>query len=379
MSNKPKDLRLGLLYLGRSEYSKVIQLLESKIPLYVENKEFYYILARAFFYTGDISGAKLYFDRGQKIEWDIDSALYLGVLGLKRRDFNSSLRIWLDILDEDPNNIRAKRGLAALKKYSTIDDLDNFIRSKKIDSFVPRKPYRFSVSGIIALSALVFILVLGVIVVKTDTVEKVYTAITTKFFVQSKNSDVVDSDRDSGSYFILSELNKNFIDFSSQSEYSFSGAQIEEFFKISNNLFLQHKDNRVRTYLNLIKNSNANQQVKQKAEALESYLVDPTWTNFSDSITFKDVYRDTFQYENCFVKWKGKLSNLNIVDKKLHFTLLVGYDSEKILEGIVQVELNENIKIYENQPIEVFGQVILRDNKFYIEAATVMQYIIKEK
>ena len=104
MSKKPKEIKLAELYLGRGEYTKVIRLLEPKVPIFLENKIFYTVLAKAFFYTGDFSGSKLYFDRGQKIHWDIDSSLFLAVLGLKRRDYNSAIRIWLDILDETPEN-----------------------------------------------------------------------------------------------------------------------------------------------------------------------------------------------------------------------------------------------------------------------------------
>ena len=73
----------------------------------------------------------------------------------------------------------------------------------------------------------------------------------------------------------------------------------------------------------------------------------------------------------------GTLSNLNILEKKIHFSLLVGYDEGKVLEGVVNVELNENVKIQENQPIEVLGKVVLKDNTFYLEAVTVMQYIVR--
>lgn len=371
MSKKPKDITRGLLLLGRGEYSKVIGLLESKIPLYVENREFYSILAKAFFYTGDYSGAKLYFDRGQKIYWSIESALYLAVLGLKRRDFNSSLRIWLDILDEEPNNKMAKKGLAALKKYSTMDELDYFIHSSKVDSLIPRRKIKLTLVTKIILIFLLFISVAGLIFLKTGLYENILTK------VSSASSSEKELDREGIETFNLEDLNDEYIDFSKQSLFSFSGAQIEEYFSLASDLFQTNSDNQVKSYLNLIKYSNANSNIKKKAEVLESYLKEPEWGKFNDDISYETVSTNLYQYEGCVVKWKGKLSNLKIVDKKIKFTFLVGYDSGKILEGIVPVELNENVKIQETQPIEVFGRVVLKDNAFYIEALTVMQYVIR--
>ncbi|MGL1894144.1 MAG: hypothetical protein OCD02_21120 [Spirochaetaceae bacterium] len=373
MSKKPKEIRNGLLYLGRGEYSSVIRLLESKIPLFLENKEFYVILAKAFYYTGDNAGAKLYFDRGQKIHWDVDSALYLAALGLKRRDYNSSLRIWLDILDEDPNNKMAKKGLASLKKYSTMDELESFIHSKKVDRLIPRKKIKLAVSTIITLYLLLFLAAVAFIGIKANFIGK---------FLEIKNvqdNTVLENSREGNDQFKLDDLNSEYLDFSNQSIFSFSGSQIEDYFKSASSLFMENKDNKVRTYLNLIKYSNASEQVKQKAIKLESYLVEPNWVNYSDEITFMDVSSSLYEYENCVVKWRGMLSNLEIKDRKIHFSFLVGYDNGKILDGVVPVELNENVKLQENQPIEVLGRVVRRDDTFYLEALTVMHYVIRNK
>lgn len=373
MSKKPKEIRLGLLYLGRGEYSKVIRLLEPKIPLFVENKEFYSVLARAFFYTGDYAGAKLYFDRGQKILWDIDSALYTAVLGIKRRDYNSSLRIWLDILDEEPDNRLATKGLETLKKYSTMDELENFIHSKKIDKLVPRRKYIPTTSTIISLSVIIFLLLSTFAFFKFNYDEKIFN------IISGENVQGSIENRDGSTFFSLNDFNDNYLDFYGESIYTFSSAQVEEYFNTASKLFNEEKDNMVLTYLNLIKYSNANENIKKKAKLLEGYLVMPDWTTYSDKITFSDVQSNLYQYENCIVKWKGRLTNLDIADRKINFSFLVGYDNGKVLEGVVPVELNENIKIQENQPIEVLGRVILRDKSFYLEALTVMQYIIRDK
>lgn len=371
MSKKPKDLKNAETYLGRAEYSKVIRLLESKIPLYVENREFYSLLAKAFYYTGDYSGAKLYFDRGQKIHWEVESALFLAVLGIKRRDFNSALRIWLDILDENPENKMAKKGLETLKKYSTMDELEAFIHSNKIDKLVPRRVIKLTTGTKVSIILVMVLSLFTFTAIKLNLIDRVINYVTAPSMVN------VNTNREGVDGFSLESEGKDYLDFSEQSIYSFTGEQMENLFKDASNLFMNNRDNLVKTYLNLIKYSNANENLKKKAELLDHYLIMPSWVSYNDEFTYSDVSSDIYKYDHCMVKWKGMLSNLEIKNRKIYFTLLVGYDSGTILEGTVAVELNENIKIQENQPIEVLGKVIPRDGKFYLEAQTVMQYVVK--
>lgn len=372
MSKKPKDLKIALNYLGRAEYSRVIRLLESKIPIYVENREFYTILAKAFYYTGDYAGAKLYFDRGQKIHWEIESALFLAVLGIKRRDFNSALRIWLDILDENPENKLARRGLETLKKYSTMDELESFIHSNKIDKLVPKRKIKLTTGTTVSIITILVIILLTVTAIRFSVIDKIID------YINNPSHSTLEVNREGAQGFELDSANRDYLDFSEQSIYTFTGEQIEALFKDASDLFINNRDNLVKTYLNLIKYSNANEQLKNKAELLDHYLIMPSWASYDDDFNFEDINRDVYKYDHCIVKWKGTISNLEIRNRKIFFTLLVGYDSGKILEGTVDVELNENIKIQENQPIEVLGKVIPRDDSFFLEAQTVMQYVVNK-
>lgn len=79
-------------------------------------------------------------------------------------------------------------------------------------------------------------------------------------------------------------------------------------------------------------------------------------------------------YNNCYIHWKGRLSNLLITENLIMFDFLVGYDEKKILEGIIPVIMNFGARIDSDFPIEVLGKIIETDDGYFIEAVSVHQY-----
>jgi hypothetical protein len=61
------------------------------------------------------------------------------------------------------------------------------------------------------------------------------------------------------------------------------------------------------------------------------------------------------------VRWKGKVANLKAGKDAIAFDLLVGYDQEKELEGIVGVTLPFAAQLANGVALEVLGQVIVRN------------------
>ena len=192
----------------------------------------------------------------------------------------------------------AKKGLETLKKYSTMDDLENFIHSKKIDKLVPKRKVIPTISTLISTIVILLLLFGTFLFIRFDLATKILE------YKNVRNSRDMDINRLGVKEFSLENYNNNFIDFEDKSIYTFSGKQIEEFFTNASLLFQENKDNKVKTYLNLIKYSNANDDIKNKARLLESYLVEPDWAKFTDDFTFKDIAENLYQYEGCFVKWR---------------------------------------------------------------------------
>ena len=93
---------------------------------------------------------------------------------------------------------------------------------------------------------------------------------------------------------------------------------------------------------------------------------------------FKEVQEHPVLYQDCYVIWKGRVSNLVIGENSINFDLLVGYETEQVLEGIVPVQLNFAAHIDPAFPIEVLGRIEPEGNQIYLEAKSIHQFIPEE-
>ena len=120
--------------------------------------------------------------------------------------------------------------------------------------------------------------------------------------------------------------------------------------------------------------SNADNSTKQKAELLSSYITVPDFTTLKTNFSYQDFIIEPELYNNCYIHWKGRLSNLIITESLITFDFLVGYDGKKILEGIIPVTLDFGARIDSDFPIEVLGKIKKTNNQYIIEAVSVHQY-----
>ena len=60
------------------------------------------------------------------------------------------------------------------------------------------------------------------------------------------------------------------------------------------------------------------------------------------------------------MSWRGKIANLKVGKDAIAFDLLVGYEQEKELEGIVPVTLPFAADLANGGGIEVLGQIAVR-------------------
>ena len=112
-----KDLKKAFAMVKVKKYPQAIRFLEPKVPLFLEDELFYYFLGVSCFHTGDIGGSEFYLKRSLQVNHDnVDSRLYLAAIQLKKKDQANAARLWLNILDIEPDNKIAQRGLNKLKK-----------------------------------------------------------------------------------------------------------------------------------------------------------------------------------------------------------------------------------------------------------------------
>jgi hypothetical protein len=152
--------------------------------------------------------------------------------------------------------------------------------------------------------------------------------------------------------------------------YPMTEKQIQESFEKTKRFLLQYRDNLATREVNRILLSNASAYVKEKARLLATFTRVPDFTTVRDSFGFREVAVDPPLYEGCFVVWRGKVANLRISGAALSFDLLVGYESQRQLHGVVPVTAAFVVELADGDAVEVLGRVGLPSGKLALEVVS---------
>jgi hypothetical protein len=134
---------------------------------------------------------------------------------------------------------------------------------------------------------------------------------------------------------------------------------------------LAFHDNLAVVEANRILLSNASVRVKQQARLLKGYALRPSFTTIRDSFPYSVVVREPALYDGCAVVWRGKLANLAVGEKSISFDLLVGYENERELAGIVPVALDFAVQLENGIPLEVLGDVAFAEGLLSLRGISV--------
>lgn len=331
-------------------------MLEPQVFRYRQNFNFFYYLGMSCLNTSDYGGGYSYLKRAIDIKPDdINTLAGLAIVHLKRQENSEALQHWFQILDLEPENRLARKGLEILKKYSRQEDLIEYIESGKIINLLPQTNRVHPVIKVIFISFIALLLI---------TVSSL--SIYNYFIKQEIRRPEIAS----------VELNRfgSVIDDEVHSNYQFSDKEIRKLFETIRRFFDNYQDNLAMREINRLLLSNADNSTKEKVLLLASYITVPGFTTLKTNYTYQDFIKDPKLYENCYVNWKGRLSNLYISEEIISFDFLVGYDDEKVLEGIIPVILDFGARIDSSFPIEVLGKIVTTSDGIVIEAVSVHQY-----
>ncbi len=336
-----KELFRAKKLLQRKKYTEVIRILEPQVFRFRESQDFYYLLGISYFHTGDIAGARTYLRRVLDLQPDhIHSMLYLAVIELKNRNNPKAIELWLNVLESDSKNSYALKGLDLLKKGSNDTAIvDKFLEGNKTSTLLPKKrnSLPFIIGGIIVL---VFVVPFTVVLMGNIS-------------LFSMNREVRNADIESIS---ISKKN-NLINVEGEYTYILTEKEIIGLLEQAKKDFNNYRDNKVQIIINKISNSNASENVKDKISLMEPYLKKPDFTTLKNTILLEDIESDPLLYEKCYIRWKGKISNLKIGEDVIRFDFLVGYQDAQVLEGIVPVYFNFAVALENGDPVEIIGQV----------------------
>ena len=344
-----KTLKKGYKLLRSGRYGNVISLLEPKVPLFLENYNFYYFLGAACYLTGDMGGAETYLKRAVQVNRKAeDPRLFLAGVFLKKKDTTEAVRIWLGLLDLNPSNRKAKKGLNKIRRIEDQDILNAFLDSGNFSAFLPRT--KKIVPSWIYLAFILIILISAI---------SLTSSLWTPFFVDLNKPSRANLEK------LYKQIDSSHLQDDSpvKTLFTLSENEIKESLKKAQDLFDDYRDNEARIEINRLKKSNASEEVKQKALMLEGFLKDPDITTITGNYTYRDVLTTPELYESCLILWKGRLTNLIYNEEKIKFDFLVGYETSQVLEGIVKVSVDFPVNLDPSYPLELMGRVELGEDK----------------
>ncbi|MDA3939089.1 MAG: hypothetical protein PF693_07255 [Spirochaetia bacterium] len=353
---RSKTLKKASKYFNSGKYNKVLQILEPQVCRYRQDFDFFYFLGISCLNTADFGGGYSYLQRAIDIKPDdINTIAGLALVHLKRQENSEAIQEWFKILDLDPKNKLAKKGLESLKKYSKQEDFVEYLESGKYLNLVPGRNKLATIIKITYFSLLFLVFFTFIsfyiynIIIQPAIKRPEISAVKLNNFGSLTNNDI-------------------------KSYYQFSDKKIRRVFELIREYFDNYQDNLAMREINRLLLSNADELTKEKVILLSSYISIPGFSTLKTNYSYQEFLQEPKIYQNCYVHWKGRLSNLITNDNHIMFDFLVGYDDKKILEGIIPVTLNFGARIDSNFPIEVLGKIINTENEYVLEAISVHQY-----
>jgi tetratricopeptide (TPR) repeat protein len=341
-------LTRGLRLLWRGKHGDVISLLQPEVVRYHDSFNYYYILGSACLRAGDLGGAFAYYKRAREIKMLEPLALLgMAVYYLHRGDTRKAVDLYLEVLDLDPRNRIAKRGLQVLRKHGRTEGLQGWIDSGKAPRLfppIPKPPLSLArILGPLALGLLVLALAGGVLA-KLGLLPLGKAA-------GSERAGIAD-------IALEREDRESPVQIGGTYRYILTRSQVVGLYETGRRLFAEYRDEAAKVSLNRLIESNASDPIKNKARLLISYMEVPGFDTLKDRFSYAEVREDPLLYRDCYVVWQGMATNLREAEAATAFDFLVGYDTRTTLEGIVQVRFDFSVPLNLERPLEVLGRVI---------------------
>ncbi len=347
-------LRQASRLYRRRRFAQVIRLLESQIFRFRETPAFFLLLGCSCLRQGDLGGAESYLRRANQLQpRDASTLLALAAIHLKRAETEAALELWLQVLEFDHANRQAARGLELLRQAAAAQNPQLLHDARRIASLLPSVPFNARVLILpLAGLAAAALLAAGILLLPRHLPRRPAVGRPEVREVRlSAGQPALDSAPGAA-------------------RYPMTERQIQESFEKTKRFLLQYRDNLAIREVNRILLSNASAYVKEKARLLATFTRVPDFTTVRDAFEYREVAVDPPLHEGCYVVWKGKVANLAIASDKLSFDLLVGYQSQQLLQGVVPVAAAFAAELSDGDAVEVLGRVGLPSGKLALEAVS---------
>jgi hypothetical protein len=336
---KGKSLGEAKKLFRARRFPDVIRVLEPEVFRYRENLQYFFLLGFSCLHTGDLGGAFSYISRAHQLkDDDVEVMLGLAAIHFRRAENESAIKQWLEVLSIDPTNAIARRGLDLLRRGLSREKLQELIDGGKLSSLYPPLPRRVPVATIMIAALGVLALVgVGFLAVRVSRPHAPARPGVSGIEIPSALLRLIDSGTDFP--FVLTEK------------------EVQQTFRKAKSYLLAYNDNSATVEINRILLSNAALAIKERARMLKGFVTPASFDTLKEGFTYAAVLAQPALYDGCSVRWKGKIANLKLGKEIITFDLLVGYDKEKELEGIVPVSLTFAAPLENGGALEVLGQV----------------------
>jgi tetratricopeptide (TPR) repeat protein len=345
--------------LARSKnYEAALKTLKDEEDRYYGSFKYYYLYGVICLYSGAFVDALASFKQARNIKMkDPYTLLGLAVLHLKRMNTVQAVDYYLDVQELKPKNKISKKALAVIRKHSDSEALSDWLTPERLAKLFPPIPFP-GVSVKMAVSS-VLILIAALVL----------------FFGIFSRIRSMPSPRPSAQFALSSQERSEPVETGGSYMYIFTRDQATDYYDKALSFFTSYRDEAAKIYLNRILESNASENLKNKARLLISYTEVPGFDNFKqgDNPSFSDVISEPAVYRDVYVIWRGMATNLEITDEAVRFDFLVGYDTRRTLEGIVPVVFTLPVSVNTERPLEVLGRIKLSGAGISLEGAAIHQ------
>ena len=84
--------------------------------------------------------------------------------------------------------------------------------------------------------------------------------------------------------------------------------------------------------------------------------------SFNQSFSFQEIHLFPQLYQNCYVKWQGRISDIVVKSNEITFNFLVGYQDKKVVDGIVACSMEFEAILNQEYPYEILAQIEIDDS-----------------
>ncbi len=351
--------RAERLYRQR-RFGDAVSLLEAQVFHHRDNPRFYELLGTACLRMGEFGGAHTYLTRARQLRPGASRVdLALALVLLFRRDVSQAITIILEAIEHDPRNRRAKRLLAMIR---TTDDYSEFAKlsdPRSVRRLLPSVGLYVPGWAVVALAS-VALIVAGIAFLPPVVTNLLRNRVEVRDGVEP----------------LLLELPADVTDPTGTPRYEFSPTEVEALFSGIGELFNEFRDNLARREANRLLLSNANQLIKERVLLVASYFRVPTFADFQDNFSFREVAEEPWLHDGCHVRWNGRTSNMSVSDDGTRFVLLVGYTDEQTLDGTVAVHVPFDARV-DSDLVELIGRVEYEDGDWSLVATGIRPIIAR--